>query len=119
MEMHLIFHEVVKFQRRVGLSIVSSQSVVAVNRKLLRSLLSKEDTDIQGKWRRNLLSKYSLKNIISECFLILTKTASSELLSALESEMRSVVEKRNFSALAELYFFSKNRLEEAAKYKSQ
>lgn len=55
-EMHLIFHEVLKSQKRLGLDIITEQYALAVNRKLLCSWLAEDHVDIQGavdgiKWR--------------------------------------------------------------------
>lgn len=59
-----------------------------------------------------------MRPILVDCYFILIKAYPVELLAALESNMRSTVEKRNFFALSEFYNFSNNRLEEAARFKT-
>lgn len=51
-ELHLIFHEMLKAQQRLGLSIINGQYSLAVTRKLLGQMLGQEKADVQGKWAR-------------------------------------------------------------------
>lgn len=53
-----------------------------------------------------------------DCYLVLVKESPGELLTALESDMKTILERRNFYSLAEHFNMCINKLEVAAKYKA-
>lgn len=53
-----------------------------------------------------------------ECYLILLKDSPKDMLGALESDMKTIMERRNFYSLAVHYNMCVNKLETAAKYKA-
>lgn len=48
-EMHLLFHEMLTMQQRLGVTIITEQYTLAVTKKLLCAMMAKDDVDIQGE----------------------------------------------------------------------